>query len=364
MSPKRWTALAEPLFRAGVRVRRELYRGRLLRMRRLSHPVVSIGNISVGGTGKSPLVHYFAELLREEGLAPAVLSRGYRGTWERDNRLVSDHERLLATASEAGDEAFMLARSLPGTLVAVGRNRWKSGRLIEQRHPHPARVFLLDDGFQHLALARDLDLVAIDATRPRLEEALLPAGLLREPPQALARADAILLTRCHLAEARLAELEEEIRSLAPAVLRFRFRTVPVALRPLAGGETEALTARAGSRGVALAALGNPQQFLLDVARAGVKVVNEFLFRDHHPFSQRELDTVIERARRLSGEFVITTEKDAVRLEHLDFRGFPFLALDIRYQTSEPETLHTWLLDRLRSISARGSEKSERGGPTS
>ncbi|MEJ2147517.1 MAG: tetraacyldisaccharide 4'-kinase [Acidobacteriota bacterium] len=352
MSSRRWTKLAEPLFRTGVRIRHEFYRRHLFRTRWLNHPVISIGNLSVGGTGKSPLVRYFAGFLQEAGMAPAILSRGYRGTSESTNRLISDGNELLATPAEAGDEAWMLARILTGVPVAVGRRRWVSGRLIERLNPHPDRVFLLDDGFQHLGLARDLDLVVCDATRPLQGESLLPAGRLRESPRALSRADGILLTRCHLAEARLAKIEEEIELLAPEAPRFLFRTEAVALRDLGGQRTEEPSARAGCKGVVLAALGNPDQFVKDVALAGVKVVNEFLFRDHHPYTQEELDVVIERAHRLGAEFVVTTEKDVVRLEGLSFRGLPFLALDIRYRPAEPEKLHPWLLDRIRETRER------------
>ena len=312
----------------------------------MDHPVVSIGNLSVGGTGKSPLVRYFADLLRDAGLAPAVLSRGYRGSSEAENRLVSDGTEILATPLEAGDEAFMLARLLPGVPVAVGRRRWISGRLIERLDPDPRRVFLLDDGFQHLALARDLDLVVCDATRPPLSDALLPAGRLREPPASLARADGVLLTRCHLAEARLPKLREEIRALAPDAPCFEFRTLPVVFRDLASGDSHPPSTRAGRKGVALAALGNPGQFLQDVARAGIKVVNEFLFRDHHPYTQNELDIVTERTRRLGGDFVVTTEKDAVRLAGLDLHGVTFLVLEVRFEPAEPERLRRWLLERL------------------
>ncbi len=359
----RWAELAEPLFRTGVRIRHGLYRRHLLRTRRLNHPVISIGNLSVGGTGKSPLVLYFAEFLCEAGLAPAVLSRGYRGTSESKNRLVSDGSELLATPAEAGDEACMLARNLRGVPVAMGKRRWVSGRLIERLHPHPDRVFLLDDGFQHLGLARDLDLVVCDATRPLLGDSLLPSGRLREPPRALARADAVLLTRCHLVESRLARLDEEIRSLAPRAPCFQFRTEAVALRELKGGGAEEPSARAGRKGVVLAALGNPDQFVKDVARAGVKIVNEFLFRDHHPYTQEELDVVIERAHRLGGEFVVTTDKDAVRLEGLDLRDLPFLALRVRFRPADPDRLHAWLLDRLRQIRERSDSGPERGGTT-
>lgn len=361
MTSRRWAKLAEPLFRTGVRIRHDLYRRRLFRTRRLNHPVISIGNLSVGGTGKSPLVRYFAEFLRDAGLAPAILSRGYRGTSESKNRLVSTGSGLLATPTEAGDEACMLARNLPGVPVAVGKRRWASGRLIERLHPDPDRIFLLDDGFQHLGLARDLDLVVCDATRPLQSESLLPAGRLREPPRALSRADAVLLTRCHLAEARLAKREEEIRSLAPHAPCFQFRTEPVALRELNAGGMEEPLARAGRKAVVLAALGNPQQFLKDVARAGVKVVNEFLFRDHHPYTQEELDVVIERAHRLGGEFIVTTEKDAIRLEGLNLRDLPFLALDICFRPAEPDRLHAWLLDRLGQIRKRSNFGPDSGG---
>lgn len=341
-----FTSAAARLFRLGTDARRWGYARGLFRTRSLSHPVISVGNLSVGGTGKSPMVAYLAGLTRELGFEPAILTRGYRGKAESGNLLVSDGSQVLADSIEAGDEAYMLASTLPTTPVGVGANRWETGRLVEERLPHPRRLFLLDDGFQHLRLARDLDLVAIDATLPPTSDELLPLGRLREPLESLRRADAALLTRCHLATKQLPLLEAEIQSVIPGLPLFRFRTVLVEGVWVPEEKAVSLEETARRKAVALAAIGNPSQFLGDLGRSGLRVINEFLFRDHHPFTQAEIDQILDRSRRLNADLLVTTEKDSVRLRNLDLRGFPTLVIRIRFEPEDGDAFKTWLATRL------------------
>ena len=152
------------LFGAAVSARHQLYDRRLLPIRRLDRPVISVGNLTLGGSGKTPLIQYLARNLQESGWAPAILSRGYLGSAESSNRLVTDGSSLFCDAAEAGDEPYLMARDLSGIPVAVGKRRWKSAGIVEERCPEQRRIFLLDDGFQHRGLARDTDIVVIDAT--------------------------------------------------------------------------------------------------------------------------------------------------------------------------------------------------------
>lgn len=345
------TSAAEQLFRLGVGCRNQLYRHRLLRVHRLEQPVISVGNLSVGGTGKSPLVAYLCRLLLEMGYAPAVLSRGYRGLAERSNRIVSDGRSILCDVRTSGDEAFMLAQELPDVPLAVGADRVASARMIARQLPHLRRVFVLDDGFQHRRLARTVDLVAVDATIPLAALRLIPAGPLREPAGSLRRADAVLLTRCHQATTRVVEQMTYLQRCAPSLPVFTFKTVFEGYRGLGETTTVPMAGFVGRKAVALAALGNPGQFLHDLGRSGLRVINEFLFPDHHAYTRGEVRLVVQRARRLGAEMLITTAKDAVRLDESDLDGFPCHVLEIRFESEDPTAFRSWLEHRLPAAEA-------------
>jgi tetraacyldisaccharide 4'-kinase len=242
-----------------------------------------------------------------------------------------------------------MARRLSGVVVAVGKQRWKSARLIAERCPASRRVFLLDDGFQHRKLARDLNILVVDASAPPFSDRLLPAGNLREPLTAMARADTVFMSRCHLAASRLEELGERTRELAPDRRVFRFGHRYREYRNLADNTIAGIDDLVRLKVVVLAALGNPGQFLNDLARAGLRVVNEFLFRDHHPYSQHEIDCVLDRARRLGADAVVTTEKDAVRLEGMDLGELPFWAFRIDPYPLEEELFSDWLDSQMERI---------------
>jgi tetraacyldisaccharide 4'-kinase len=289
-------------FGALASLRVAAYRRGLLARARLAGPVVSVGNLGVGGSGKTPVVARTAAILRDAGLPVAVLSRGYGGSFRGDALVVSDGARVLAGATEAGDEPVMLARELPGVVVAVGPRRDVVGRRVEERFGR--RVHVLDDGFQHLRVARDLDLLCLDVGD--LDDRPLPAGHLRERPSAADRADLVLLTRTEAAsETELSALESR---LGPG------RCFRVSRR-VAGWSTLAGTPAAPpARAFLLAAIARPERFAADVARCGVEVVGRSFFRDHHRFRADELASVAERARADGAQAIVTTAKDAVRLE--------------------------------------------------
>ena len=317
-------------FGALASLRVAAYRRGLLPRVRLAGPVVSVGNLGVGGSGKTPVVLRVAEILRDAGEPVAVLSRGYRGSFRGEALVVSDGSRVLAGAAEAGDEPVMLARALPGVVVAVGARRDAVGRAVEARFGR--RVHVLDDGFQHLRLERDLDLVCLDARD--LEDRPLPAGRLRERPSALDRADLVLITRLEAAtEAELAALEARLGA---------GRTLRVGRRVTGWRALDGRPAPAPARAFLLAAIARPERFERDVAASGVAVAGRAFFRDHHRFRPGDLAAVTAQARAAGADAIATTAKDAVRLEGLD-PGLPVVVLGIAAELADEARLRERLL---------------------
>jgi tetraacyldisaccharide 4'-kinase len=294
MKSREWLAPLGAAFGAAGALRTRLYARGVLRRQSLAGPVISVGNLAVGGRGKTPLAARIAGLLLDSGQRVAILSRGYGGNASAP-LLVSDGTAVLAGADAAGDEPVMLARSLPGVIVAVATRRVEAGRLVEARYG-PC-VFVLDDGFQHLGLARDLDLVAIDAED--LAGRPMPAGVLRERPEALARADLVLLSA------------RNGSPLPPGL--DASRTLRWHRRSLGFFSPEGLARPMPSRAFVIAAIAAPERLIADLSGLGCRVVGQALFRDHHRFTADELESAAAAARAAGSDAVVTTEKDAVRL---------------------------------------------------
>ncbi|HET8646496.1 MAG TPA: tetraacyldisaccharide 4'-kinase [Vicinamibacteria bacterium] len=291
---------------AAGRLRVLAYQRGLLRRHRLAGAVVSVGNLSLGGSGKTPLVALVARLLQAEGLSVAVLSRGYGGTFDGDALVVSDGQTVQVNASVAGDEPVMLARQLPGVVVAVGRRRDRAGALVEARFG--PRVHVLDDGFQHLRLCRDLDLLCVAGAD--LGDRPLPAGRLRENASAAARASALLV-----------EDEASVPSAAANMPAFTWRRRVEGFSDLGGAPCAA-----PGRPFLLAAIARPERFAADAAGHAAPVGQAF-FRDHHRFSARDLDDVARRAASAGADALLTTAKDAERLPR-DFAALPVVVMRV------------------------------------
>jgi tetraacyldisaccharide 4'-kinase len=329
-----------------VGARNALYDGGVLPVRRLPVPVLSVGNIAVGGTGKTPLVALLAQRLAETGRRPAVISRGYGGANEQrpghPALVVSDGRgrRPLVTAAEAGDEPVLLASLLDGVPVLVCRDRHAGGRSAVDRFQ--ADLIVLDDGFQHRALHRDADLVALDARDPLGGGRLLPAGTLREPPQALRRAHAVVLTRAERA-AEFTEATRAVRELVPGLPLFRARHQPVRLRLLGPDGRELPASAVRNQAVAgFAGLAQPDALRLTLESLGGTVVHYETLPDHHPYSSGEVERLVERGRHAGAHWVVTTAKDAIRLPQNECP--PGLAvLDIEMQVEETDSLVRLLL---------------------
>jgi tetraacyldisaccharide 4'-kinase len=288
--------------------RRRFVEARPESRRRLRRPVISIGNLSVGGSGKTPVVQALAGWLRDEGFRPSILSRGYGREDSVDGVVVvSDGTRLCADVARAGDEPMMLARRLAGVAVVVSPDRYLAGVLAE--HTLGCDVHVLDDGFQHLRLARDLDLVIVgpeDAAHP----SVLPAGRLREPLEALRHADALLWSGA-------GEPREMASRLGAGEAFALLRTPgPIESEPFCPAGPPP-----GARVIVLAAIARPERFVQEVRDSGFDVAETVLFRDHHRFTGRDLSRIADRVRTTGAGGVLTTEKDMVRL--LRWRPLPF-----------------------------------------
>jgi tetraacyldisaccharide 4'-kinase len=313
---------AEALFRIGVAGRGLLYtRGWAASARAfytrgwvgsasVAAPVISVGNLAVGGAGKTPVVLAIAERLRRQGRSPAILSRGY-GAVRSDPRVVASRDQVFLDAEEGGDEPVLLARRLPGVPVLCGPDRAALARRALAELGVDA--LLLDDGFQHRALARDLDVVVIDASNPFGNGHLLPRGPNREPASALRRADLVWLTHADAAAPEALDLLRAKAQKATGRPAVESRHAVVGL--LGAGLDRPLAAESlrGRRVLLLSALARPAGFRRTVGSLGAEVVAERTFRDHHRFTEGELEEALRAAAQAGCDRVVTTEKDAVRL---------------------------------------------------
>jgi tetraacyldisaccharide 4'-kinase len=287
------------LYGAGVRARVWLYTNGWLKQKRLNATVISVGNLTVGGTGKTPMVIWLAEKFLADGKRVAILSRGYRG------------------ANGTSDEIELMKFRLQGRVsFGVGKNRFAEGLRLESRQS--IDVFLLDDGFQHLQLARDLNILLMDASRPLAGEFLLPAGRLREPIAAMSRANVIIFTRAETASGTL----EAIRKLD------RYPVFAASTRLLGfrrfGGESAPVSADEIGAGpfFAFCGLGNPDAFFRDLGSWGLAICGQAIFPDHHLYTQQDFLEIMRAGKRAGANVFVTTEKDAQNLGGLTFEEAP------------------------------------------
>ena len=335
------------LYGAAVRLRCWGYAAGVLRTARLQAPVISVGNLTMGGTGKSPTTIALGKRLLDSGHRVAVLSRGYKGEHGGGPLLVSDGQRIHATASEAGDEALVIARNLPGAFVAVANKRAEAGAWLEKHFE--VDIHVLDDGFQHLQLHRDLNLLVVDVTNP-FGRGLPPRGRLREPLVGIRRADAVILSRTEVGHS-YDELIEKIRRYKPAIPCLLARQKLVSLRKLGEEEELPLEALSGLGVFAFAGIGNPSQFLATLGQAGIRVVQSYSFPDHHCYRTQDYHYLVHECEQLNVRALITTEKDAEKLSAADFVPLEVFTAKLAFEFDEPHRL-TKLLSDVAGVVAR------------
>ena len=328
--------------------RRRWYDTRPEVCRRLGCPVVSVGSLTVGGSGKTPVAADLARVLVSMGEHPALLSRGYRRTDPQDGVVVvSDRGTVRCRLGQAGDEPFMLARRLADVSVLVSDDRYLAGRLAETHLG--ATVHVLDDGFQHLALHRDIDLLVLgedDLSDPRT----LPGGRLREPIQTAARADALVAEAPDAARGR---------GLAQRIgVTDSFHFTRVLDSPRVADDSGDLTVPDGARVLALAGIAKPRPFVEALRGAGYEVIDVVEMRDHHAYSVRDVSRIGDQVRRRRIEYVMTTEKDMVRLQRFVPLAFPLAWVPLRVVVEPSEEFRAWLAARLASIRGAFSSDSE------
>ncbi|MGI8965838.1 MAG: tetraacyldisaccharide 4'-kinase [Limisphaerales bacterium] len=331
------------VFALAVKTRRFLYNVRIFRDSTLGVQVIAIGNLTVGGTGKTPVVEKFARELQDQGRIVAILSRGYRSRpapfsrrllermlCRHDStppRVVSDGKNLLLDSETAGDEPYMLASNLKDVVVLVDKDRVKSGRYAIEKFG--CDILLLDDGFQYWKLrGRRHDVVLIDAQQPFGNEHLLPRGILREPPSHVRRASTVFITK---SDGHTAELRKRIAAHNSTAGIIECIHQPLYFEDVFTGERKDLGFLKARKIASLSGIAQPESFEQSLIQLGGELVYAKRFADHHRYSQQEILNTINRGKRRQAQAIITTQKDAVRFPKIDRRDLAiyFMRVEIK-----------------------------------
>lgn len=322
------------IYEWGIGLRNALYDRKIFHVGRVDVPVISVGNITAGGTGKTPVVELIGKMLMDRNMRAAVVSRGYlrntRGLVE-----VSDGHAVKASVGQSGDEPFLLATRLPRVCVVVDEDRVRGAQYASQTLG--AEVILLDDGFQHRALHRDLDIVLLEASRLPFSMLMLPAGYRREPMRSLERADAIVVTKIGATT--------DVESITKGVGRYSAAKIFTSSFSVAGFRrvktrfSVDIDGLKGKTAVAFCGIGRPDSFRESLEGLGVRVAAFLDYADHHRFSLSDLRQIAKEQKKLAADFVVTTEKDLVRLSAVPANGFleevPLYCLEMKTQIHQP-----------------------------
>ena len=319
--------LVSVFYAFGQRVRAWLYRQKIFSSRRLNCRVISIGNLTLGGTGKTPTVMMVADTLRRKGFKPAILSRGYGGQSRKSVNVVNDGKQTLLSPEVVGDEPVMMARRLKDIPVLTGRIRYETGEYAIEHFG--ADVLILDDGYQHLRLHRDVNILLCDASHPFGNGVVFPAGNLREPLSAIGRADLIFLTRCR-GDNPTDRIDGCNRKRVP-VIKTGLRVQSVI--DLGSGEERGTETLQHQSVAAFCGIAHPLDFFHTLEQLSVEIANQNYFPDHHDYSTDELNAIENRAKQAGAKLIVTTEKDAVKLKGHSF-DLPVYAVRITLEILE------------------------------
>lgn len=319
-----------PIYSLVMKLRAGLYDSGVFKRYSFSVPVVSVGNLTMGGTGKTPTVEYIASFLLQKGYRPGIVSRGYGGKAGARVNVVSDGKTVFLDADRAGDEPYMLAHALPGVAVLTGRKRvYPCKYAIESLH---CNILILDDGFQHLSVSRDIDLILFNATSLAGNSRVFPAGELREPVSALHRANAFLLTGVTETNLQRAQLFGDL-------LKDRFSETPVFKLQYQEGEIfdqqHKIVDKASlpSSLLAFSGIAHPERFHATLTQAGVEVVGTRVLADHASYGQKEINFLRKAANECGAKGFITTYKDIVKIQNYQLE-LPVYYIKIKTEHSE------------------------------
>ncbi len=343
------------IYKTGVKLRYAMYANNILKSRRLDCPVISIGNLAVGGSGKTPMAIWLAKMLVENGWRPVVISRGYRGTLKNQAAVVSDGRDVFLDAKTCGDEPYMMAMEKAFPVVA-GKDRYKAGLMaIENFAPD---VVILDDGFQHLKLRRNVNLVLLDHRQPLGNGYMLPAGRLRETLcMAKDRIDAIVFTRCPSGNCRLdasqgpgnqSTVNDITKTLSSLPVFFCTHEPFVAQLFPAGGKGHSGNFHAGAlkgkTAVLFSGLAQNASFAQSVQDLGVNIAGHLEFCDHYRYNEPDFKRILAQAKALNLDFILTTQKDWVKLNPAWFRDVTVVVMGVRLRFTHPQDFEKFILD--------------------
>ena len=321
-------------------VRNYFYDRKILTSLNLDCGVISVGNIVAGGTGKTPIVIWLAKHFRNSGYRVAIILRGYKRKAKSETGIVSDGTKTLLSPEESGDEAFMIALELPEIPVLVSKNRYKAG--IEAIRKWKTQVIILDDGFQHQQLKRDLDIVVMDSKHPFGNGQLLPAGILREPKRSLQRVDLLLLTHTNFVS-NLSQTRLKIETIAGQKPIFESQYHPTRLYKLGDSQDLPFDSLKNQRILLVCGIGNPATFARIVEASQPSHIELMAFSDHYPYKKNDILHIQRRAQIMKADIIITTQKDEQKLRLYADRLLIFvLAIEVRFSLEHGKSMKDML----------------------
>ena len=311
-------AISSKIYLTVITVRKLLYRFNLIKSKKLSCFVISIGNIITGGTGKTPMTMYVAGIIKSLGLNPVIVTRGYKGTYQNDFALVSNGTDIFLNAVEAGDEALMMAESLRIPVI-VGKNRYKAGKFVLDKFKPD--VIILDDAFQHIALKRDLNLLLCDFNKPFGNLEIIPRGRLREPKTAIERSDAVILTRSETKDKLYQIQKTDLFKPKQVFITSHFPFIAETINCNSKIEKNLKVSVFLFSGIA-----NNLDFKSTCKKMGMEVNGTAEFTDHYQYTKKDLENIIVQFKQSKAEYIVTTQKDYIKIKELLSEAFSKISL--------------------------------------